>query len=139
MIRRGMLHAELKVPSHATGLHVISTHLGLLQVERQRQIKQLCQYVHKNVPTAEPLLIGGDFNDWRERVSPRLHKALQLDEAFLHLHSRHPRTFPSRFPVLRLDRIYFRGAQAQGAHRLWGRPWLFLSDHLPLVADFTLE
>jgi endonuclease/exonuclease/phosphatase family metal-dependent hydrolase len=138
MIRRGMLHAELQVPAHETPLHVISTHLGLLQVERQRQVKQLVHYVHKAVPAQGALLVGGDFNDWRERISKRLHRTLHLDEAFLQLHARHPRTFPSRFPVLPLDRIYYRGARAQSAHRLRGRPWLFLSDHLPLVADFQL-
>ena len=33
--------------------------------------------------------------------------------------------------------IYFRGLEIHSATRLHGRPWLFLSDHLPLMADFV--
>lgn len=139
MIRRGMLHAEIEVPNADRPFHVIATHLGLLQVERQRQVKQLCSYVQKAVPEETPLVIAGDFNDWTEKISTRLHKSLRLHEAFLHLNAQHARTFPARFPMLRLDRIYFRGAEVQAAQRLWGRPWLFLSDHLPLMAEFNLD
>ena len=81
--------------------------------------------------------MGGDFNDWREKVSRRLSRRIRMKEAFMQQYSHHARTFPSRFPLLRLDRIYFRGVDLDMATRLKGRPWLYLSDHLPLLAEFT--
>jgi len=49
-----------------------------------------------------------------------------------------PRTFPSVFPWLRLDRIYQRGFAVRQARVLHGAPWKKLSDHAPLVADLEL-
>ncbi len=49
-----------------------------------------------------------------------------------------PRTFPSAFPWLRLDRIYQRGFAVRRARVLYGAPWKQLSDHAPLVAELEL-
>lgn len=49
-----------------------------------------------------------------------------------------PRTFPSVFPWLRLDRIYQRGFAVRKARVLHGLPWKKLSDHAPLVAELEL-
>ncbi|CAM5785390.1 endonuclease/exonuclease/phosphatase family protein [Castellaniella caeni] len=49
-----------------------------------------------------------------------------------------PRTFPSMFPWLRLDRIYQRGFAVRRARVLHGAPWKKLSDHAPLVAELEL-
>lgn len=49
-----------------------------------------------------------------------------------------PRTFPSVFPWLRLDRIYQRGFAVRRARVLHGAPWKRLSDHAPLVAELEL-
>ncbi|MCZ4328851.1 endonuclease/exonuclease/phosphatase family protein [Castellaniella denitrificans] len=49
-----------------------------------------------------------------------------------------PRTFPSVFPWLRLDRIYQRGFAVRRARVLHGSPWKKLSDHAPLVAELEL-
>ena len=49
-----------------------------------------------------------------------------------------PRAFPARWTVLRLDRIYARNVQVQGARVLSTRPWSHLSDHAPLCAEIRL-
>ncbi len=49
-----------------------------------------------------------------------------------------PRTFPSAFPWLRLDRIYQRGFAVRSAKVLRGRPWSQLSDHAPILAELEL-
>ncbi len=49
-----------------------------------------------------------------------------------------PRTFPSAFPMLRLDRIYQRGFAVRSARVLRGRPWTQLSDHSPILAELEL-
>ncbi len=136
LVKRGILHATLDLGPQE--FHAISTHLGLLEVERTQQVKRLFQYVKANVPAKGPLIIGGDFNDWRERVSIRVQKQLKMDEVFLKQEHKHARTFPALFPVLRLDRIYFRGVNLHKATRVRGRPWQLLSDHLPLIAEFDL-
>lgn len=137
--KRGVLHGEIDFPSSEFRLHIMAVHLGLLQYERRRQLKKLVQYIERRTGDSSRLLMAGDFNDWREKVSRRLSKRVRLSEAFLHEHRRHARTFPSRFPMLCLDRIYFRGVQLEQATRLKGRPWLYLSDHLPLLADFVVS
>jgi len=136
--RRGLLHAEITLPEGFPSAHVIGTHFGLLNYERQRQLQKLCDYVKGAIPSASPFLVGGDFNDWHERITPRLCRALKVEEAYHSRHARHARTFPSRFPVLALDRIYFRGLQLTDVDRLNGKPWKLLSDHLPILADFLV-
>ncbi len=49
-----------------------------------------------------------------------------------------PRTFPSAFPWLRLDRIYQRGFAVRSARVLSGAPWRQISDHAPLMAELEL-
>lgn len=49
-----------------------------------------------------------------------------------------PRTFPSAFPWLRLDRIYQRGFAVRQARVLHGPPWRQLSDHAPLLTELEL-
>lgn len=139
LVKRGLLYAELRIAEKLPRLPVIATHLGLIQAERQRQVKRLSEFIQKNVKPDSWLVMGGDFNDWRETISKKLHKSVRLEEAFLKLHRQHARTFPSPFPVLKLDRIYYRGLTVKKAIRVKGRPWLFLSDHLPLVVDFDFS
>jgi endonuclease/exonuclease/phosphatase family metal-dependent hydrolase len=56
--------------------------------------------------------------------------------AVLQGRTRH-RTFPARWPLLRLDRIYCRPAQA--LIRSWIDPAACdASDHLPVIADIRL-
>jgi endonuclease/exonuclease/phosphatase family metal-dependent hydrolase len=47
-------------------------------------------------------------------------------------------TFPSRIPVLALDRVYTRGLQCQTIMVPRGGAWARMSDHLPLVVEFEL-
>ncbi len=136
--RRGLLHAAIKFPAFALPLHVICLHLSLLEGTRQAQLEDLVRRVHKVVPQGAPLVIGGDFNDWRERATEFLGKELGCEEAHYGLKGKHARTFPGWLPVLRLDRLYFRGLRCQRAGAKSGKPWSELSDHLPLVAELSL-
>lgn len=138
LARRGILHGELDIPGLGKPFHVLATHLGLLQYERHRQVQRLCHYVVESIPHHSPLLIGGDFNDWREHVTEKLGSKLNVAEAFLTQHAEHAKTFPARLPVLRLDRIYYRGLSLHSVLRLKGKPWHLLSDHLPILAQFKL-
>ncbi|MFM8269375.1 MAG: endonuclease/exonuclease/phosphatase family protein, partial [Pseudomonadota bacterium] len=117
----------------------VNAHLGLFQFERKFQTKEIIEYVKKTIGPSSPLLIAGDFNDWRQRITKELHHRLNVQEAFFSSNQNHARTFPSRLPILQLDRIYFRHAHIKKASCLRGKKWMVLSDHLPIMADLVIE
>jgi endonuclease/exonuclease/phosphatase family metal-dependent hydrolase len=143
MERRGILHATIDVPgtlvttsdSASVPLHAICVHLGLLEADRIRQVQRLVDRIDSHVPRGEPLVICGDFNDWRLRATRPLRHQLEVEEAFYSLNGTHARTFPSWMPALRLDRVYFRGMHARSAKCLSGKPWSELSDHTALLVE----
>lgn len=134
--KRGLLHAQIPLPGLAHPLHVFCVHLALFERHRFQQVLKLAQRISKMVPSGAPLMIAGDFNDWTQKLSARLKADLELDEAFVQQHGHHARTFPSSFPFMTLDRIYFRNLRCTSAETLSGPDWRQLSDHLPLLATF---
>jgi endonuclease/exonuclease/phosphatase family metal-dependent hydrolase len=136
--QRGLLYCKLELPGHAQALHTICVHLGLMEAHRQRQVRMMCELIAKRVPADAPLVVAGDFNDWRVRAhAPLAHGAL-LREAFVEMQGRAAKTFPVRFPLLRLDRIYFRNLRVMKAEVHSLHPWSHLSDHAGLSAEIQL-
>lgn len=135
---RGLLHCTLRLPQDGSTVHAICVHLGLSEGHRRRQLDLLCATVRREVPDGEPLVVAGDFNDWRDKANPVLERGLNLREVYVHAHGRAARTFPAHFPLLRLDRIYVRDARAHKPLPLPRRPWAHLSDHAPLAAEIAL-
>jgi endonuclease/exonuclease/phosphatase family metal-dependent hydrolase len=135
---RGILHSQLILNGH-TKLHLLCVHLGLFKAERVEQCKTLMMHIREMVPEQEPLLMAGDFNDWRHKLSSPLAEELNIQEAFYMVEGHHARSFPAIKPALCVDRVYFRGMQVQEVKCLQGQPWRMLSDHLPLYASFTVE
>ena len=137
--KRGMLHAIVEIPElKDKHLHAICLHMDLLHGGRVQQLKRLVQRIQAAVPFDAPLVIGGDFNDWREHASTFLHDELGVSEVFAARTGLHARTFPVWFPFLRLDRIYFRGVKVRDSQCLTGEPWRRLSDHAALFADLEI-
>ena len=132
--RRGLLHCH--VDTGSTALHVVCVHLALLEADRQRQYGLLSALLDEHVPPDAPLIVAGDFNDWRQRADAAL-RGRGLAEAFVQLHGRAARSFPARWPVLRLDRVYVRNLTVRGAAVHSARPWSHLSDHVPLTVEVT--
>ena len=133
---RSILHAQLKLDN--TTIHLLCVHLGLFKAERAEQCKALMQRIKDVVPHDEPLLMAGDFNDWRNVISKPLFEELGIEEAFVAVEGHHARSFPAIRPALCVDRVYFRGMRVQEVACLHGKPWRMLSDHLPLCARFEL-
>jgi endonuclease/exonuclease/phosphatase family metal-dependent hydrolase len=102
---------------------VVATHLGLSMHERYAQAQALAALVD-----APQTVVIGDFNDWFWVRSVRGVLA-QTCPVRTRL-----RTFPSHFPLLRLDRIYVtRDGLIRSA---WtDRKARSCSDHLPVIAD----
>lgn len=134
---RGLLHCELAVPAGAGSLHVICVHLGLREDHRRQQMASLGAIVAREVPAEAPLVVAGDFNDWRQQADALLGPS-GLTEVYRHTTGRPMRSFPARWPLLRLDRVYVRGVGACRPVSLPRRPWSWLSDHLPLAVDIQL-
>lgn len=136
--KRGLLHCVLRVPGHPQDVHAICVHLGLAESHRREQLDLLCDIVRTEVPAEAPLIVAGDFNDWRRRAHDTLDREVGLKEVFVTAYGESAKTFPSRFPVLSLDRIYVRNASVHLPVVLPRRPWSHLSDHAPLAAEIHL-
>lgn len=135
---RGMLDVILRVG--ATRVRVLVTHFGLIARERRHQVNVVLRIleIHEaEVAIARPfdaLVLLGDFNEWRPRsiTLGRLHAALGRSPAI--------RTYPSRFPLFALDRIW---TQPKGILRtcqaIKSPVTRVASDHLPLRAVLNFE
>ncbi len=132
---RGLLHAVIGLDG-GEPLHAICVHLALRESHRRRQIDRLLDLIVREVPDGAPLVIAGDFNDWRERAHRRLVRS-GLEEVHAAAGGRPARTFPARAPWLRLDRIYVRNVRHRPV-KVSARDWWTLSDHLPLAAELCL-
>jgi endonuclease/exonuclease/phosphatase family metal-dependent hydrolase len=136
--RRGLLHCVLQVPGRDTHVHAICVHLGLAEAHRAKQLKMLCDMVHQDIPPSAPVIAAGDFNDWRRRAHAVLERGASMHEVFVKANGKAARTFPARFPLLQLDRIYVRNAIGHAPVVLPIKPWSHLSDHAPLAAEIEL-
>jgi len=136
---RGLLHCEIGIPHWRENLHCICVHLGLFKRGRSRQLQLLERHIEELVPKDAPLVIAGDFNDWREMASRVLAQRLALAEVFELTEGRSARTFPATLPLFRLDRIYVRGFHIERAQVHQGHPWSKISDHVVLSAQMILR
>ena len=135
---RSLLHGTLQLPVSGQKIHVICIHLGLFEREREKQLITLARRIDSHVPHDEPLIIAGDFNDWRGRAELHLHEDLGVNEVFKVTQGSYARTFPAWLPLLSMDRIYYRGLDVIECSHLHGQPWQRLSDHSPLYAAFGI-
>lgn len=128
--QRGLLHVELNVKRNP--IHVIVVHLGLIAASRKRQVAQLGDYIEREIPGRARVVVAGDFNDWGGKLRTA------MDElGFGHFSGARALTYPSRLPLMQLDYVYARGLRPAGIHIPRGREWWRMSDHLPLVAEFS--
>jgi endonuclease/exonuclease/phosphatase family metal-dependent hydrolase len=137
---RGLLHSEIELADQQSlaghkPVHCLCVHFGLFARGRRAQTGALIEYVHNEIPRDAPLIIAGDFNDWRNQTGKTLASELHIHDVF-HLHGgKLARSFPSRLPLLRLDRIYVRGFDVLHSSVHTGGNWLRLSDHAALSAQ----
>lgn len=121
---RGAVSATLAAPR----LEVIGVHLGLNAGMRRRQLAVLHDHVRA---AGHPVVIGGDFNEWR-RGSDHVEALGAVIEPGL--------TFHARVPVAPLDKfILCGGLRPRGAFVHQSELSARASDHLPVVVDLALE
>jgi endonuclease/exonuclease/phosphatase family metal-dependent hydrolase len=136
--QRGLLHCVVTLGARYPELHCINVHLGLFERGRAWQVRALCERIRNTVPADAPLIIAGDFNDWRRKANRELTAQLEVCEVFETVRGRPARTFPSVLPLFHLDRIYARGLSVVEAHVHCAFPADRISDHAALAATFDL-
>lgn len=132
---RGLLHCRVRLPDAGMTVHAMCVHLGVREHHRPRQLREMVALVERHVPADAPLVVAGDFNDWRLRAPRVLGAGAGLRDLHQQALRRPLRTFPAAFPLLALDRIYVRGFRGGKPLLLPRRPWARLSDHSPVAVD----
>lgn len=82
--KRGVLHCTVEVGGRA--VHCFVVHFGLLAASRERQLDALLEWIDVEVPDDQPLIVAGDFNDWRNALSERLCASIGVVEVFDAVH-----------------------------------------------------
>jgi len=119
---------EARIETEYGPVSVLAAHLGLNPGERRRQTITVAALAEAD---GLPTVVMGDFNEPTGRGT-----AGKMLGRIFRSAGRLP-TFPSRWPLFPLDRIWFEPAFAlvrSGVHRDAGPA----SDHLPLWADLKL-
>ena len=122
---RGAIEATLDWQGRS--FRVIATHLGLLPVERRQQTRRLLARLDAGETEISALL--GDLNEWLLWGRPLrwLHRQFAPTPPL--------RTYPSRFPVFALDRIWVHPPTCIQQIETHDTPTArAASDHLPLKA-----
>lgn len=112
-------------------VRIVTTHLGLLPAERRYQMHRLLPLLDDS--DAGLTILLGDFNEWLSWGRP----LRWVKRRFGRLPA--PATFPSRRPLLALDRIWIDPADRLISLGLYRRAAAAMaSDHLPLVAEVDI-
>lgn len=138
-------HIDLSLPGHepraaidadlvcdGLPLRILVTHLGLSHIERYSQVVQLLLKI--KAQKGRPTLLLGDLNEWRPRS-----RLLTLLRSYFG-NSMALRTYPSRYPLFALDRIFMQPKTALLKTEVKIPPqYRRASDHLPLKAWIQLS
>jgi endonuclease/exonuclease/phosphatase family metal-dependent hydrolase len=128
---RGALVVKLHAPRERS-LEVVATHLGLSPGERREQVRRLLGALPPVEREGHGVLMG-DFNEWFLWGRPLRWLRAHYD------HTPHLPTFPTRRPLLSLDRIWVRprGCLIE-LETVRTELTRIASDHLPLRAMVAL-
>lgn len=141
-IRRGCQHTTLDLDGKGGHLEVFNLHLGLSAKERAKQIELLKRSAElSGVAYGTPVLVAGDFNDWRSLLMPAFTNGMGFSCATERRRGpyRCIPTYPSFSPQGGLDRIYHRGPlRLVSAHSCRLQVARVASDHLPILAEFEV-
>ncbi len=120
-------------------MHIFNVHLDLLESGRKQQFEQILERAKSHVPPETPFLFGGDFNDWSQSLHPMCIEHLGAYESHNAVHNTLAKSFPSFYPQLALDRLYFKHLKIVSSTTLSTGNWSDLSDHLPLLVEFQIK
>lgn len=134
--QRGFMIGKVEIENFP--IYVCCTHLDLTGVGRTKQIQKIEKYLENETSTSHPLIFCGDFNDWRGMIK-KLMQHRKLECVSVQVKDGEYLTFPSFYPMLALDRIFYRNVKCCEVKVLSDPHWKKLSDHLPVYAEFVFE
>lgn len=115
-------------------LRIVAAHFGLLRHSRAQQAAAILKAISE--AEERPTLLIGDLNEWR---MGRRSALASLSPKFDHMATAVP-SFPSRFPVLALDRVMGSPHNLVKAVEVHNTPLARIaSDHLPIKAFIDLK
>jgi endonuclease/exonuclease/phosphatase family metal-dependent hydrolase len=130
--RRGCLRVDVAADSAI--VHVFTCHLGRRFRERREQLTLLAALLAVT-DIKGPRVLMGDFNEWHRGPITR-----GLRREFAASKFRARRTFPARFPMFALDRIYWDSDLEGEGFRAHRSPLARVaSDHLPVVVTLKVR
>lgn len=136
--KRGALWVEIEI--NGCLLNIINTHLGLNHRERKTQIEVLLgPDWYENQERGSPMILCGDFNASPLSVVYR-EAQNKLKDVQRHIHGYRPRsTWPSLYPVLRIDHIFASNdISVKNVLVPCDELTRSASDHLPVVAQMEI-
>jgi len=138
IVPRGALWVEIEVGGRP--LQLINTHLGLTPPERSSQVRVLTGPEWLGHPACQaPIILCGDFNTLPgSPIHERLKGSLKDVQERLSL-GHNERTFPSRYPMLRLDHLFVSPElSVENIQIPQTELSRIASDHLPLVITLRM-
>ena len=136
---RGALWVQAELGGRT--VQIINTHLGLVPHEQRAQALCLTGPEWLGHPDCQgPVMLVGDFNATTRYAAYRTLTAKLRDARLSAPGRRASPTFPSRFPLLAIDHVFVSaGIEVRHVAAATGGLARLASDHLPLVADFSLR
>ncbi len=136
---RGALDITFNVQQNKK-LRMIATHLGLRPGERRDQIKQILATLDEtemSSPVADITVLMGDLNEWFLWGRPLRWLQKHFQQAKTAPRAR--ASFPARWPLLALDRIWVKPSASLSDIAVVNNALTRIaSDHLPVIAKLTL-
>ncbi|MEP9378811.1 endonuclease/exonuclease/phosphatase family protein [Aquabacter sp. CN5-332] len=134
---RGALWVEASLPG--AQVQIINTHFGLLSRERLIQARAMLGPDWLGHPACTgPVVLLGDLNSRPSSLAYR-HLAARLEDAQRSGGRRPLPTFPTRWPVLRIDHVFVGGGiEVENVRTLRGGIARRASDHVPLCVDLAV-
>lgn len=136
---RGALWIRIELPDGP--INMLTTHLGLVPREQRLQAAVLCgKSWLGHADCAGPTILAGDFNVTSITRPYQTFVRYLADAQRLLKISPSIKTFPSRFPTIRIDHVFVSEHIAVKAIEVPRHPLARIaSDHLPLVVDFEIR
>lgn len=135
---RGAIWVQVDI--HGETLNVLNTHLGLRNRDRARQVAALLgdDWIGHAAFSALPSIVCGDLNATPSSVAYKRLSTRFRDAQLLTATKPRP-TFPSRYPLLRIDHVFVsREIRVTSSSIVFDLLARRASDHLPLLVNLRV-
>jgi endonuclease/exonuclease/phosphatase family metal-dependent hydrolase len=134
---RGAIEVEIEYRGKL--FTMINTHLGLTADERKQQVADLLS-APRFTNEKKATILCGDFNATRAHETYRTISKVMKDVEVQFEEIRPEKTFPAKFPTLRIDHIFVaKEVNVRDIMVPLNQLTKVASDHLPLIADIEFE